>query len=228
MLNLASCSSYNPKNPDPEMKKFISRLHYLTQDLPNCSHLEQVQIACEAGANWIQYRCLSKSDAEMLEELHQIAAICDDWGTTLIITNHVHLVHLADIQGVHIEDMDADLTVIREQIGEDKTLGASANTYQQIINHIKNGADYIGCGPFGHTDTKPNDSPHWGVKGYQEAIEKLQKNQLEIPLIAVGGVQIENVELLTATGIHGIAVCAAINNSENPGAAYKAFHQLIF
>jgi thiamine-phosphate pyrophosphorylase len=210
------------------LKKFVSKLHYLTQDLEEKSHLEQVITACEAGANWIQYRCLSKSDEEMLEELHQIASICDDWGTTLIITNHAHLVSLADIQGVHIEDMDVDLTLIRAQIGEDKTLGGSANTYTQIVTHIKNGADYIGCGPFGHTDTKPNNDTHWGVNGYQEISKKLQENNLEIPLIAVGGIQLQNIDSLLTTGIHGIAVSAAINKSDDPATAYKEMHKLIF
>ena len=99
------------------MKKYISKLHYLTQDLPNLTHTQQVQLACEAGANWIQYRCFSKTDEEMLEELHPIGTICDDWGATLIVTDHSHLVHLADIQGVHIENVDADITLVRKQIG---------------------------------------------------------------------------------------------------------------
>lgn len=210
------------------MKKYISKLHYLTQDLPHRSHNEQVQMACEAGAGWIQYRCLSKSDEEMLNELHTIASICDDWGTTLIVTNHFHLLSLADIQGVHIEDMDIDLREIREIIGENKTLGASANTYDQVVKHIKNTADYVGCGPFGETLTKPNSFPHFGVKGYQEMMDKLAENQLEIPLIAVGGIQLENVGTLLETGVHGIALSGAINNSENPVEAYKAFHQKVF
>jgi len=210
------------------MQKFISQFHYLTQDLPHRSHLEQVNLACEAGAKWIQYRCLSKTDDEMLEELHPIASVCDDWGTTLIITNHFHLVALADIQGVHIEDMNADLAAIRNIIGDDKTLGASANTFEQIKNHIQNGADYIGCGPFGHTDTKPNQSAHWGVEGYQNMVEKLKTENLEIPLIAAGGVQLQNVTALINTGIYGVAVSAAVNLSENPKEAYKAIHQLLY
>ncbi len=210
------------------MKKFISKLHYLTQDLENRSHLEQVEIACQAGCKWIQYRCLSKSDEEMLAELHPIASVCDDWGATLIVTNHYHLLHLADIQGVHIEDMDLNLNIIREQIGEDKTLGASATNFEQIKNHIQNSADYIGCGPFAHTDTKPNDNTHWGINGYQEMVEKLKKENLEIPLIAAGGVNQKDVEALLKTGIHGIAVSAAINKTENPSQAYTEFHQLIF
>lgn len=210
------------------MKKFISKLHYLTQDLENRSHLEQVEIACEAGCKWIQYRCLSKTDEEMLAELHQIAAVCDDWGTTLLVTNHWHLLPLADIQGVHIEEMDADVSAIRAQIGEDKILGASATYYSQIVNHIKNGVDYIGCGPFAHTDTKPNNHQHWGVEGYQKVINSLEKDHLSIPLIAAGGVNLDSVKDLMEAGIHGIAVSAAINKSENPSATYKAFHQLLF
>ena len=210
------------------MKKFISKFHYLTQDLPNRSHIQQTQLACEAGANWIQYRCLSKSDEEMLDELHQIASICDDWGTTLIVTNHYHLVHLADIQGVHIEDMDADLTQIRSQIGDDKTLGASATNFLQIVNHIKNGADYIGCGPYGHTDTKPNNSPHWGIIGYQEIIKKLEEDHLYIPIIAAGGIKLEDIDELINTGIYGLAVSAAINKTDDPKNAYAEMHRLIF
>ncbi len=85
------------------MKKYISKFHYLTQDLPNRSHLEQVNIACGAGANWIQYRCLTKPDNELMDEINKIATVCDDWGATLIITNHYHLLNKVDAQGVHIE-----------------------------------------------------------------------------------------------------------------------------
>lgn len=210
------------------MKKFIGKFHYLTQDLPHRSHLEQAIIACEAGANWIQYRCLSKSDDEMLKELHQIAAVCDDWGTTLIVTEHYHLLSLADIQGVHIEDMDADLTFVRAQIGDDKTLGASANTLAQIICHHKNGADYVGCGPFGHTDTKPNIAEHWGVTGYMNTVSELLKLDIKIPIIAAGGIELLNVKKLLETGVHGIAVSAAVNLSEEASVAFKNIYKAIY
>src|SRR5258708_2709368 len=115
------------------MKKYVSKFHYLTQDLPNRSHVEQAQIACEAGANWIQYRCLTKDDDELIADANQIAAICDDWGATLIITNHCHLLTEIDAQGVHIEDFDANFDVIRTEIGPDKTLGASATNIKQLL-----------------------------------------------------------------------------------------------
>lgn len=207
------------------MKKYISRFHCLTQDLPDRSHIEQAEIACSNGANWIQYRCMSKSDEDMLAELHQIAAICDDWGATLIVANHYHLLDQADIQGVHIEDLNADLQAIREMITDEKTLGASATTIERILQLQQSGVvDYCGYGPFAHTDTKANNFPLLGFAGYRN----LQKNPIEIPIIAVGGIQLADVEHLMETGIDGIAISSAINKSPDPTQAVKAFYRAVY
>jgi len=207
------------------MKKYISKFHYLTQDLPNRSHIEQAEIACSAGANWLQYRCLTKTDAELVAEINQIAAICDDWGTTLILTNHYHLLDKVDAQGVHIEDFDADFRLIREAIGEEKTFGASATNIEALLKVQATGVvDYCGYGPFRHTDTKPNNKPLLGFEGYRQ----LQKQPIEIPVIAVGGITLNDVETLIQTGIYGIAVSAAVNLAIDPGAAVKEFYRKIY
>ncbi len=208
------------------MKKYISKFHYLTQDLPNRSHLEQVNIACETGANWIQYRCLSKTDEELVNEINDIAAVCDDWGATLILTNHYHLLDRVDAQGVHIEDFDADFEAIRLSIGDDKTLGASATNIAALQAVQQSGVvDYCGYGPFAHTDTKPNNKPLLGFEGYRE----LQKQpEIDIPVIAVGGIQLNDVEPLLETGVYGLAVSAAVNLATDSGAALKAFYQKIY
>ena len=211
------------------MKKFISKLHYLTQDLDNRSHVEQAQIACQAGCKWVQYRCLTKTDDKLLEEIHQIASICDDWGATLIVTDHVHLLNKADIQGVHIEDMQADFGSIRRQIGTDKTLGASANTFEGIQRIAATGVvDYIGCGPFSITETKPNDYALLGVLGYQSITDKMGKADIAIPVLAVGGVKLEDVEVLMETGVYGIALSAAVNKADNPAAAFKDIYKKVY
>lgn len=207
------------------MKKYISRFHYLTQDLPNRTHAEQAQIACEAGANWLQYRCLTKTDDELIEEISHVAAICDEWGATLILTNHYHLLDKVDAQGVHIEDFDADLVAIRKHIGDDKTLGASSTNIERLLFVQGLGvADYSGYGPFAHTDTKPNNKPLLGYEGYRE----LQNHPIEIPVIAVGGIQIKDVEPLLATGVYGIAISGAVNLAIEPGRALKEFYQKIY
>ncbi len=211
------------------MNKFIAKLHYLTQDLDTRSHIEQAQIACEAGCKWVQYRCLSKNDEELLDDLHQIASICDDWGATLIVTDHAHLLNKADIQGVHIEDMEADFKVIREKIGNEKTLGASANTFQDIERiAASNVVDYVGCGPFDITETKPNDYPLLGISGYESITEKMKAAGITIPVLAVGGVNIEDMDALMKTGVYGIALSAAVNKADNPGAAFKEIYKKVY
>jgi len=207
------------------MKKYISKFHYLTQDLPHRSHLEQARIACEAGANWVQYRCMSKSDDEMMAEIHQIASICDDWGATLILANHYHLLDKVDAQGVHIEDPDADFAAIRAAITDEKTLGASATNLQSLLKLQSTGVvDYCGYGPFAHTDTRPNDKPLLGYNGYRE----LHKQPIDVPVIAVGGVQLKDAEHLMQTGIYGIAVSSAINFSPDPAGMVKEFYRNIY
>ncbi|WP_184543989.1 thiamine phosphate synthase [Mucilaginibacter sp. FT3.2] len=207
------------------MKKYISRFHYLTQDLPDRTHIEQAAIACAAGANWIQYRCMTKPDAELVTEINHIASICDDWGTTLIIANNYHLLNKVDVQGVHIDDMEADFATIRKVIGEDKTLGASATNLPGLLK-IQNldVVDYCAFGPFAHTVSLSNDLPLLGYDGYR----LLEKEPLEIPVIAVGGVQLTDVEQLVKTGIYGIAVSSAINLSFDPAGMVKEFYRTLY
>lgn len=207
------------------MKKYISRFHYITQDIPNRSHAEQVNMACQAGANWVQYRCLTKSDEELITEINHIAAICDDWGATLILTQHYHLLDRVDAQGVHIENVNADLAEVRQIVGDDKTLGASAITVERLLKLQSAGeVDYCGYGPFAHTGPKFNHYPFLGFAGFRE----LQKHQVTLPVIAVGGIQLPDVDALMQTGIAGIAVSGAVNNAADPGAMLKEFYQKLY
>lgn len=207
--------------------KYIEQLHYITHDIPHLTHIEQVQLACEAGAKWIQYRCLSKADDELLTDINEIAAICDDWGTTLIVANHIHLNGKADIQGFHIEDMDADFIALRKQVGDDFTLGGSANTLEGLIRIAKEGADYAFLGPFAASETKPNSYPPITVVHYKSITDELKKSGEDLPVLAIGGIKIYDVEALMQTGIYGIAVSGAINFADDFIEAYQDFYEAV-
>jgi thiamine-phosphate pyrophosphorylase len=207
------------------MKKYISKFHYITQDLPGSSHVQQVQVACAAGANWIQYRCMTKPEDELVSEINEIANICDDWGATLIITNYYDLLNVVDAQGAYIEDPTADFIAIRKVIGDDKTLGASATNLAGILKMQNlDAVDYCGYGPFAHTDSKPNTLPILGYNGYRE----LEKASIEVPIIAIGGIHLKDVEHLLQTGIYGIAVSSAINLSLDPAGMVKEFYRKMY
>ncbi|SDG07863.1 thiamine-phosphate pyrophosphorylase [Pedobacter terrae] len=207
--------------------KYIEKLHYITHDIPHLSHIEQAQLACEAGAKWIQYRCLSKSDEELLQDINAIAEICDDWGTTLIVTDHVHLNGKADIQGFHIENMDADFIALRKLVGNDITLGGSVNTVENLIRLVRAGADYVGYGPFAETETKPNNYTLLGIEGYQHMVGALKAQAISIPVLAVGGIKIYDVEALMQAGIYGIAVSGALNFADDFIEAYQDFYRVV-
>jgi thiamine-phosphate pyrophosphorylase len=205
--------------------KYIEKFQFITHDIPHRSHIEQAQLACEAGAKWIQYRCLTKSDDELLKDINSIAEICDDWGTTLIVTDHVHLNGKADIQGFHIEDMDADFIALRNKLGRDVTLGGSSNTVKGLISLAHSGVDYAGFGPFSITETKPNNFPVLGISGYENAIQQLRKMDIQLPVLAVGGVKLQDVSVLMQTGVFGIAVSGAVNFAEDFVDAYEEFYR---
>ncbi|TDO21392.1 thiamine phosphate synthase [Pedobacter duraquae] len=209
------------------MKKFIEKFQFITHDIPTLTHVEQAQTACSAGAKWLQYRCLTKDDAALLEDINQIAEICDDWGATLIVTDHVHLNGKADIQGFHMEDMDADFIKLRGELGEAITIGGSSNTLEGLLRLAAEGVDYAGFGPFSVTTTKPNQAALLGVSGYADAMQVLRDKEINLPVLAVGGVQLEDIEDLMATGVFGIAASAAINQAPDMEEAYIAFYNRI-
>ncbi len=209
------------------MKKYIEKLQFITHDIEKLSHINQARIACEAGAKWIQYRCLTKNDEDLLSDINAIAEICDDWGATLIVTNHIHLKGKADIQGFHIEDMDADFIALRKQLGEEATIGGSSNTIEGLIRLAAEGVDYAGFGPFNVTTTKPNNAPLLGIQGYTEAIKILKDQQIDLPILAVGGVTLNDIDELMETGIFGIAASSAINQAEDMNDAYLSFYNKV-
>lgn len=212
-----------------KLKKYISRFHYLTQDhLDHFSVIGQVQMACENGAKWIQLRIMPVDDTEWIGLANHAAAICDDWGTTLILNDNVHVaLAAADVQGVHLGRGDMHPAEARRLLGDEKIIGGSALHLDDIRYFAENGADYISIGPFKHTTTKALSTEPIGIPGIEKLVESAQAilGDLDIPLIVAGGVREEDVEAILATGVHGIAVSSAINKAEDPAAAYRSFYK---
>ncbi|KQN39052.1 thiamine-phosphate pyrophosphorylase [Pedobacter sp. Leaf41] len=209
------------------MMKYIEKLQYITHDIPDLSHIEQVQLACEAGAKWIQYRCFSKNEEELLNDINSVTEICDDWGTTLIVTNHIHLNGKADLQGFHIEDSKADFLALRKLVGDDITLGGSVNNVEDVIRLAEQGVDYVFLGPSSAVQTNINSSPFLGIDGYLNSINLLKDSNISIPVLAAGGIKIYDVEPLMQTGIFGIAVSEAIYSADDFIQAYQDFYDLV-
>ena len=202
----------------------ISKFHYLTQDLPDISHQELAEIACKNGIRWIQLRVKNKVFNEWLQIAKEVKVICDRFETTLIINDNVEIAKAISAHGVHLGNNDISILEARKILGEVKVIGATANTLEDILQHQKDKANYIGLGPYKFTETKKNLNTILGLEGYSAIFQSYNS---AIPVVAIGGIQLEDVKLLINTGVYGIAVSSAINLSNNKSEIINEFLSLV-
>ncbi len=191
----------------------ISRFHYLTQDLVDISHQDLADIACRNGVRWLQLRVKGRPYDEWLEIAFDVKKICSKYGTKLVINDNVGIAKEIDADGVHVGKKDMQVSEARKILGKDKIIGGTANTLEDILIHQEQGADYVGFGPYKFTETKKNLSPIIGLDGYRQLMTAYA-TQIKIPIIAIGGIQLQDVAPLLDTGIHGIAVSSVVNLAE--------------
>lgn len=167
--------------------------------------IQQVEAACRAGIRWIQLRMKLAPDEEVLEAARAAKKICLEWGGKLIVNDRVQVALEADADGVHLGKEDMPVSEARQLLGKDKIIGGTANTIGDIREHWRQGADYIGLGPYRFTTTKKNLSPILGLEGYRRIMEQVGIEGISLPVIAIGGIGKEDAEPLFAVGVHGIA-----------------------
>ncbi|MEZ5025334.1 MAG: thiamine phosphate synthase [Chitinophagales bacterium] len=192
----------------------VQRFQYLTQDVDEITHQELAEIACKNGIRWVQLRVKNKPFDEYLSIAKDVKKICDKFQTTLIINDNVEICKRINADGVHLGKQDMQIVEARKILGENKIIGGTANTENDIMELVKQDVDYVGLGPFKFTKTKNNLSPTLGIDGYKNILQSIN-NQTNIPIIAIGGININDVNNLLETGIYGIAVSSAINLSNN-------------
>ena len=143
---------------------------------------------------------------------------------TFIINDNVELAKEIEADGVHLGRADRNPAEAREISGDDFIIGGTANTFDDIVSLLEQGVDYIGLGPFRFTETKKNLSPVLGLEGIKNIVETYRRTSLrQIPVIAIGGIKLNDVEDLIKAGVHGIAVSSAINISEDKLAITQLF-----
>lgn len=194
--------------------KPISNLQFITNSNSENSIIEQIQYACEASCKWIQLRMKDMPEDEIVRLGKQARYICEKYNAVLIINDYPHLVKQIGANGVHLGKNDMSPTQARQLLGKEYIIGGTANNISDIKNLFQQAVDYIGLGPFKFTNTKKNLSPVLGLKYYSEIIKET-KNEINIPIVAIGGIEIKDIADLLSTGIHGIAVSSLIANAKN-------------
>lgn len=200
----------------PAINADAFKLQFITHGRDHDEIASQVEKALAGGCRWIQLRHKDADRDTLIREGRTLRAICDRHGATFIIDDHVDLVDIIGADGVHLGKNDMPVAEARRILGVGKIIGATANTFDDITAAVKAGADYIGLGPYRFTTTKAKLSPVLGLAGYRDIATRCHEAGITIPIVAIGGIELDDIAPIMQAGVNGVAVSGTIRNASDP------------
>ena len=202
-------------------------IQFITHSNNRYGYVDGARLALEGGCRWVQLRMKEATEAEFMAAAAEIGRLCKEHGATFVLDDHVEWVEKTGADGVHLGKNDMPIDEARKILGSDKIIGGTANTFEDVERLYRQGADYIGCGPFRFTTTKKNLSPGRGLEGYQHIVDQMKSHGINLPIVAIGGILESDIKSILATGVSGIAVSGGILNAENPAEEMQRFLKLV-
>lgn len=202
-------------------------IQFITHSNNRYGYVDGARLALEGGCRWVQLRIKEATEAEFMAAAAEIGRLCKEHGATFVLDDHVEWVEKTGADGVHLGKNDMPIDEARKILGSDKIIGGTANTFEDVERLYRQGADYIGCGPFRFTTTKKNLSPVLGLEGYQHIVDQMKSHGINLPIVAIGGILESDIKSILATGVSGIAVSGGILNAENPAEEMQRFLKLV-
>lgn len=168
---------------------------------------DQVETALKGGATMVQMREKGLTDENVqdyLEEARRLRRLTERYNVPFLIDDHVKLALLCGADGVHVGQSDMEAGRAREILGPDKILGVTAKTVEQALKAQDQGADYLGSGAVFGTSTKSDALPMT-----KERLGEICRS-VSIPVVAIGGICLENIEKLQGSQVAGAAIVSGI------------------
>jgi thiamine-phosphate pyrophosphorylase len=187
--------------------KYVNYSLYLVTERSLLQNIELEQAVEEAilgGTTLVQLREKNISTMEFYKIAVNIKKITDKYNVPLIIDDRLDIALAVNAAGIHVGQSDMPCEIARKLVGKDKIIGVSAHTVEEALKAQKDGADYLGVGAVFPTGTK-KDAVDVSMETLKEIVQKVS-----IPVVAIGGVNQDNVDKLADTGIDGISVISAI------------------
>lgn len=180
----------------------------------------QVERAVKGGAAFVQLREKELDKEHFLKEAVEIRELCRKYQVPFVVNDDVEIALAADADGVHVGQSDMEAGNVRAKLGPDKIIGVSAQTVEQAVLAEEQGADYLGVGAVFPTGSKADacEVSHEALRAICEAVD--------IPVIAIGGINADNMRELSGSGICGIAVISAIFAKEDIEGAARELRSL--
>lgn len=194
------------------MRKFDSSLYFITDStgLTEEEFLSRTEAALRGGITLLQLREKDKSTGQYMDLAQKVHRLTRKYNVPLIIDDRVDVALAVDAEGVHVGQSDMPVAAARKLLGADKIIGATAKTVPQALEAYGQGADYLGVGAIYPTTTK--------VRTVLTSTDTLRDicNAVPIPVNAIGGLNRDNIHVLTGIPIAGICVVSAIMKAEDP------------
>ena len=170
---------------------------------------QQVEAALKGGATCVQLREKELDEAAFLQEAKELCALCRRYGVPFIVNDNVDVAQACGADGVHVGQEDMKAGEVRRRVGEDMILGVSVHTVEEARRAVRDGADYLGLGAVFPTSTKTDAD--------QMSNETLRDicGAVEIPVVAIGGLNRDNILRLSGSGVDGAALVSAIFGAED-------------
>ena len=194
----------------------MKQIQFITHKNDRFSYIDGARMALEGGCRWIQLRMKDATDDDVREAATVIQPLCKEHEAIFLLDDRVELAKELKADGVHLGRNDMPVSEARRVLGEEFIIGGTANTFEDVERLWREGADYIGCGPFRFTTTKANLSPVLGLDGYRSIISRMEAAGIDLPVVAIGGILYDDIPAVMATRVHGIALSGAVLDADNP------------
>ena len=176
-------------------------------------NLATVEAYLKGGGRWVQLRMKETPAETIITRGKTLLPLCHQYGALLIVNDDPQLAAAIGADGVHLGQSDMAPDDARKLLGERAIIGCTANTFEQIQKIAHSSADYIGLGPFRYTTTKKNLAPLLGVEGYTRIMQQMAEAGIRLPLVAIGGITVEDVPQIMACGVNGLAISGSISHA---------------
>lgn len=198
---------------------FIKGLYAIidTETLRGRSHAELTRQVLAGGARVLQLRDKVSDKRELYPIAKEVRKICAEAGALFIMNDALDIAIAVKADGLHIGQTDLPLAEARKLLPADMILGLSTQTVPQAIQAEKDGADYIGVGAVFSTTTKKD------AKAHGLGILSDSKKAVKLPIVAIGGITLDNVGEVIAAGADSAAVISAVLNAPSPEEAARQF-----
>jgi len=171
--------------------------------------MEQTEEALNGGVTCVQLREKELDEAAFLQEALEMKVLCEKYNVPFFVNDNVEIAIKCKADGIHVGQSDMEAGNVRTLVGEDMMIGVSANSVEQALAAVQAGADCLGVGAMFSTSTK--------LDADSVSFETLKEicAAVDIPVVAIGGINRENLEELKGTGIDGVALVSAIFAAED-------------